>query len=385
MVRLVGDFCLDLALLSGHRHKTRSLVANSLKSVAKLEGWQICLLVFASCCVWCICAHCVFLRLCTCLRKRQKMSGRALKMGPCDPYRILGAHRGGSCEGAENTMYAFGNAIGLGLNLMECDVHLTKDQQVVICHDGTLGRLCGEEHTGKSIADYNLADLPPLRRKIQQTFAPGHYTLSDREDGRFTTLRQLFENCRDVYISIDCKGGGEAVGAAVNDLIREYRREDLTVWGSMSRESHRKIRALNPDVPCFYSATEVLAIYLWWLCGCLFCCPLPSEIFMPPQFTDASVAALTARVSQGALRGRCLSCLLGLLNCIHKRSTALFRHLRARGNWVVMWVVNSQEEMQECHEQFGDELDGILTDCPTELTEFIRRKGVELDVAVTEE
>ena len=355
-----------------------------LKFVAELRGWQLCLLVLGGCCVWCLCAHCVFLRLCTCLRKRQKMSGRALKTGARDPYRILSAHRGGSCEGAENTLHAFGNAMGLGMNLLECDVHLTRDGQVVVCHDRTLGRLCGDAYAAKTVGDYDLVDLPPLQRRIRHTFAAGHYTLGDGENGGFTTLRQLFASCPDVYVSVDCKGGGEAVGAAVDDLIREYRREDLTVWGSMSPQCHRRIRRLNPDVPLFYTATEVAATYLWWLCGCLFCCPLPSEIFMPPQFTRERVAALEGRAARTGLRGRCVACALRLLRGIHRRSRALFRHLRARGNWVVMWVVNGREEMEECYELFGEDLDGIMTDCPTELAEFARRKGVERDPELTE-
>lgn len=38
---------------------------------------------------------------------------------------------------------------------MECDVHLSKDGEVVVAHDDDLGRMCGSKYAGKKIHDYN--------------------------------------------------------------------------------------------------------------------------------------------------------------------------------------------------------------------------------------
>ena len=43
---------------------------------------------------------------------------------------------------------------------MECDVHLTKDGVVVVAHDDTLERMCGDQFKGKKVSDYNLNELP---------------------------------------------------------------------------------------------------------------------------------------------------------------------------------------------------------------------------------
>ena len=72
-----------------------------------------------------------------------------------------------------------------------------------------------------------------------------------------------------------------------------------------------------------------------------------------------------------------LSCATSIGRCLHLSSKGLFRHLRARGNWVVLWVVNSKDEMQECHELFGKEVDGLMTDMPTELADFAQQKAQE--------
>lgn len=63
-----------------------------------------------------------------------------------------------------------------------------------------------------------------------------NYTLSDHEDGKFTTLREMFELCEGKYISIDMKSAVPDMCYQANDLVKEFQREHLTVWGSMYKE-----------------------------------------------------------------------------------------------------------------------------------------------------
>ena len=71
------------------------------------------------------------------------------------------AHRGLHDEkSAENSMSAFGKAIEAGYAI-EIDVHVTKDNQVVIFHDNDLKRMCGadvviEETDFKELRKYKL-------------------------------------------------------------------------------------------------------------------------------------------------------------------------------------------------------------------------------------
>ena len=50
------------------------------------------------------------------------------------------AHRGGGFETPENTLAAFANAIALDVEMMELDIHLSKDGFPVVIHDATLNR-----------------------------------------------------------------------------------------------------------------------------------------------------------------------------------------------------------------------------------------------------
>lgn len=43
----------------------------------------------------------------------------------------------------------------------------------------------------------------------------------------------------------------------------------------------------------------------------------------------------------------------------------------------MIWVVNTKEDMVECNEKFGTELNGLMTDYPTDLEAFARDKKEE--------
>ncbi|MGH7303889.1 MAG: glycerophosphodiester phosphodiesterase, partial [Candidatus Rokuibacteriota bacterium] len=52
----------------------------------------------------------------------------------------IAAHRGGAALWPENSLLAFENAIALGSDLLELDVHLTRDRAIAVIHDATLER-----------------------------------------------------------------------------------------------------------------------------------------------------------------------------------------------------------------------------------------------------
>ncbi len=53
---------------------------------------------------------------------------------------LVGGHRGNPAEHPENTLASFRSAIELGVDLVECDVHLSADGELVVIHDHTLDR-----------------------------------------------------------------------------------------------------------------------------------------------------------------------------------------------------------------------------------------------------
>jgi glycerophosphoryl diester phosphodiesterase len=53
--------------------------------------------------------------------------------------QVIG-HRGAAGEQPENTLKGFRYALDLGVDYVECDVHLTRDDRLVVMHDATVDR-----------------------------------------------------------------------------------------------------------------------------------------------------------------------------------------------------------------------------------------------------
>lgn len=89
-------------------------------------------------------------------------SAEAGRSGPA-----IAAHRGGARLWPENSLTAFRGALGLGVDLVELDVHQTRDGEVVVIHDPTLERTT----TGRgAVRDLTWAELAPvaLRRTADE-------------------------------------------------------------------------------------------------------------------------------------------------------------------------------------------------------------------------
>src|SRR5262249_30646832 len=69
------------------------------------------------------------------------------------------AHRGASSYAPENTFGAFDLAIEMGVTHLELDVHLTRDEHLVVIHDDTVDRTT--DGVG-SVTDHTLAALRTL-------------------------------------------------------------------------------------------------------------------------------------------------------------------------------------------------------------------------------
>jgi glycerophosphoryl diester phosphodiesterase len=75
------------------------------------------------------------------------------------------AHRGGRETTIENTMESFQNAYNNNIDMIELDVHLTKDKKVVVFHDITLHRMTNQNDKVvlvNHINDFNYNELPKL-------------------------------------------------------------------------------------------------------------------------------------------------------------------------------------------------------------------------------
>ena len=75
------------------------------------------------------------------------------------------AHRGASAYETDNSMASFQKAIEMGAEMLEMDVHLTKNRKVVVIHDDSIKNATGKK--GK-ISEMPFVDVQKLRLKDGQ-------------------------------------------------------------------------------------------------------------------------------------------------------------------------------------------------------------------------
>ena len=85
---------------------------------------------------------------------------RLLFKAPQEDYVMVLAHRGGFVNTPENSILSIQNSTDLGVDIVEFDVQLTKDNKLVVMHDTSINRTT----TGTGfVSDYTLEELQQLK------------------------------------------------------------------------------------------------------------------------------------------------------------------------------------------------------------------------------
>ncbi len=122
-------------------------------------------------------------------------------------------HRGAAGVLPENTIRGFRHAIGLGVDWVECDIHLTRDGHLVVMHDEKVDRTT--DGTGR-IRDLDLAAVRAL---------------DAGENEQVPTLGEVLDTVRG-KVRLLCELKGEGVEAAAADAVAERTMEDEAVFTS---------------------------------------------------------------------------------------------------------------------------------------------------------
>lgn len=210
------------------------------------------------------------------------------------------AHRGGSLELPENTMAAFRRAVALGSEMLELDVHATRDGEVVCIHDPTVDRTTNghgavAEMTLEEIRSLDaahsfvpgvgadpeadpeacvlrgvaLGEHPPPDESVDAekgrgpaaslgptaSLGPaasrGPAESLDPTDLRVPTLREVLEAFPDTLLTIEVKAGApevEPYEERVAALLAEHGRGDDVIIGSFREEALAALRSAIPEI-----------------------------------------------------------------------------------------------------------------------------------------
>ena len=166
-------------------------------------------------------------------------------------YRPLSvAHRGHSIAYPENTLEAYRKAIELGVEMIECDVNITRDGKLVMMHDSTLDRTTNGSGLVSSVTWDEIQRLD-AGRKFKPEFA-GLRVPSTEE----TLL--LYQEA-GIFSCIEVKGANaEEANRIALGLVELFVKHDLLDTTFMSSYNHDAVHLAQSKCPELMTATERL-------------------------------------------------------------------------------------------------------------------------------
>jgi glycerophosphoryl diester phosphodiesterase len=245
------------------------------------------------------------------------------------------AHGNGRALQPGNTLEAAVNALSVGADILELDIHLTADNILVVRHDETID---STTNGSGRIAEMTLAELS----MFDVGFHKYDYPEKVAEKGiRIPTLESLFVALPDNRFLIELKPQGPQAGYYLCRLVREYGLVNQVLIGSFHSSVLRDFRKQCPEVPTSLGEEEALwMVVLSWL-GL-------GHLFDPPGYS------VQLPMAQGGIR------------VVTQSLVETARELNLK---LDVWTVNNVQEMTDL---IGFGVDGIITDRPDLLDRIVK-------------
>jgi glycerophosphoryl diester phosphodiesterase len=261
------------------------------------------------------------------------------------PYKFLViAHRGGRSLGPENTLYTFKRAADLGVDVLEMDVHRTKDGKLVVLHDSTVDRTTNGTGT---VDRYTLTELKKLDAAYYWSPDQGKSFPLRGRGISIPALSEVFEAFPQMRMNIEIKEPGQSELSAFCRLIHDSGMTQKVLIASFDAGALKKFRSLCPGIATSAGASEVMLFYAL------------QKLHLESVYSPAFQALQVPLTYDG-------------LQVVTKRFVDA---AHARNLKVHVWTINGVVEMQKLM-RLG--VDGIMTDYPQLLLELIAKKKQDL-------
>ncbi|MFN7930685.1 MAG: glycerophosphodiester phosphodiesterase [Blastocatellia bacterium] len=232
------------------------------------------------------------------------------------------AHRGASAVEPENTLRAFARAIAMGAQMIELDLHCTRDGHIVVIHDDDLS------HTTNARGRVSQLTLEEVRR-------------ADAGKGECVpTLQETLELTRGrVQLYLEIKAP-QAAGETLR-LVREFNCQNEVLLASFDLPLMKHLGETVSDMEIgLILGTASLNPHIRW-----------REAFPWQALRYYSYQTLCMQV---------------------KLCTAILTHkIKAQGKKLYVWTANSEADYAR---MIAREVDGIVTDTPDRLLAYLSQQ-----------
>lgn len=255
---------------------------------------------------------------------------------------VVIGHRGAAGSHPENTLASFAGALEQGAQIIESDIHVTRDGIPILLHDPGIDRVT-EAHG--LAADLIWDDLRVLDAGFRFEDACGHHPFRGHGH-RIPSLEASFERFPDARFNLEIKCHDQAAIRATLDLIERFDRSDRTLLAAGEDDIMRDLRTALAKHPAEPAMGASLAEIVACIASALADTPPPPGVMalqIPPDFAGRPLA-----------------------------TAELIAHAHAHGVAVHVWTVNDLKEIESL---LAIGVDGIVTDVPGQMADWLKQNG----------
>ena len=259
------------------------------------------------------------------------------------PGPLVLGHRGAAGEAPENTLPSFQLALTQRADILESDVHLTRDGVAVLCHDAELDRTTN----GTGPIAQHTAD------ELSQLDAAHHFSLDHgatfplRGQGiGIPTLEQAFAAFPEAFFNLELKEGGEPLVVRALEQIAAAGNADRTLLTAADDTlmDHLKVAIeAAPRRPALGASTLDVARFVQAAIDGAPPPPGPQALQIPTEFADRPLV-----------------------------TPELIKHAHAHGVEVHVWTIDDEAEMERLLD-LG--VDGLVTNFPARMRALLLRRS----------
>jgi glycerophosphoryl diester phosphodiesterase len=160
---------------------------------------------------------------------------------------IFIAHRGASYLAPENTVASAKLAWELGADAVEIDVHLTKDNRVMVIHDKNTRNTCSGKKT------LTIADTPSM---LLRDLDAGIWKGEEFKGEKIPFLSEIMETVpsgKTLVIEIKC---GDEIMPALKRVIEKSGKQDQIVFISFNWQTILSVHQAFPENKCYWLSSS---------------------------------------------------------------------------------------------------------------------------------
>lgn len=256
------------------------------------------------------------------------------------PMPRVVAHRGDSFNFPENTLPAFLSAVQMGIDVIETDVHLSKDGVLVVWHDPTLER--NTDGKGR-IEDHTLAQLKTY--DAGYTFSKDHgKTFPSRGKGiQLCTLEEALMSCPQQRFNVDLKSKEKAIVDEFIRVVHTCHASERVCGASFHLKNLQALRRKEPALLTSVTTVEVIPLLL-----------KQKLHLLPKNIGKKRRIIFQIPTNQWG---------------IQIITPSFIRMMHERGCVIMVWTINDESEMRKL---FTMGVDSIMTDNPRKVIEVAK-------------